>query len=84
MYYELQYVVNRTMWKCEHNDRCCTVDLQVQSEDLQKRCGPEVIKPFFMLNPGGHDILNAHKYTHIKIFSIFKAQKILECYFSCS
>ena len=46
--------------------------------------GPEVIKLFFMLNSAEHELLNAHKYENIKNFSIFQAQKNLECCFSCS
>ena len=43
--------------------------------------GPEVIR-FFMLNSAEQEILNAHKYESIKKYSIFEAQKSLECYFS--
>ena len=37
----------------------------------------------FILNSAEHEILNAHKYTNIKKFSIFRAHISLECYFSC-
>ena len=41
-------------------------------------------KTFFMLNSVEHEILNAHKYKHIKKFGFFQAQISLECYFSRS
>ena len=34
-----------------------------------------------MLNSAAHEILNAHKYKHIKKFCILLAQISLECYF---
>ena len=37
-----------------------------------------------MLNSVEHEILNAHRYKNIKKFSFFKAQLILEYYFSRS
>ena len=45
---------------------------------------PRGYKTFFVLNSVEHEILNAHKYKNIKKFGLFKAQLILECYFSRS
>ena len=41
-------------------------------------------KTFFMLNSNEHAVSDAHEYKNIKKLSIFQAQIILECYFSCS
>ena len=38
-------------------------------------------KTFYMLSSAEHEILNAHKCENIKKFSIFRAQKSLECFF---
>ena len=38
----------------------------------QYESGPEVIKPFFMLNSVEHEILNAHKYKNFKKFRFFR------------
>ena len=56
---------------------CINVDRAVNIPGL------EVLKLFLMLNLAEHEILNAHKHEYIKNFSIFQAQKSLECYFSC-
>ena len=45
---------------------------------------PRGYKTFFVLNSVEHEILNAHMYKNIKKFGLFKAQLILECYFSRS
>ena len=38
-------------------------------------------KTFYMLNSVEHEILNAHKCTNIRKFSIFQAQISIQCYF---
>ena len=39
------------------------------------------LQNFFMLNSVEHDILNVHKYKHIKKLGLFSAQISLECFF---
>ena len=58
------------------------VRLRMQSQRKEHR--PRGYKTFFVLNSVEHEILNAHKYKNIKKFGHFKAQLILECYFSRS
>ena len=48
----------------------------------QRILDPEVI--LLMLNSAEHENLNAHKNKNIKTFSVFQAQRSLECNFSCS
>ena len=55
-----------------------------QSCHLGNVTWPRGYKTFFVLNSVEHEILNAHKYKNIKKFGLFKAQLILECYFSRS
>ena len=43
--------------------------------------GSKVIKVFFMLNSGRHEIFNAHKYKKFHGIQHFQAQVSLKCYF---
>ena len=47
------------------------------------KSGPEVIKPFLMLNSADHKILNTHKYKISRNSAFFQAQISQECYFPC-
>ena len=49
---------------------------------IQSTIRPRGYKTFFVLNSVEHEILNARMYKNIKKFGLFKAQLILECYFS--
>ena len=57
---------------------------------IEKKCfnkakvWPRGYKTFFMLNAAEHEILKDYYYENIKKYSIFQAQKSLECYISCS
>ena len=66
----LFYVHGKLLWSCR--------------DDHPFLIRPRGYKTFSMLNSVKHKILNAHKYTKIKKFSIFQAQIRLECYFSYS
>ena len=59
-------------------------DMSVLVMNRLNQTWPRGYKTFFVLNSVEHKILNAHKYKNIKKFGLFKAQLILECYFSRS
>ena len=53
-------------------------------QTVQTHIRPRSYITFFMLNSVEHETLNPHKNKNIKKFGFFKAQIILECYFSHS
>ena len=79
----LQYIGNLNV-DFDYNQECYMLKgnwYQVLFTSDYNIAWPRGYKTFFMLNSIKHEILNAHKYKTIKIFSSFQAQIPLECYF---
>ena len=70
-------------FKSEQLKEAVTISMSIY-RSISDASRPRGYKTFFVLNSVKHGILNAHKYKNIKKFGLFKAQLILECYFSRS